>query len=626
MVFLPEAEAQRKRNGKRAKKPALMGPERMVLGEDKSALLRLKNARAPVEFYANVGTIGPVKTNPKGEVEVSYQPPTGRFPQVAIVVAASADHAVLEWVAIPLHGQPSIRIESIRRADVVAHVGDKNFGPVRTNAKGRASLQVVVPPGMQTVPLTTTNRLGAVSKSETALNAPPFSRMLAICPQGDADDVLFVATDEHSSPLAAVDLKIDSSVALGKVRKLREGVFAARIPMAGATESQAFKLSASLGENPKFKTSCSGERPGNLPLAMHLRLSSQSYRAGSGGAIELVVQLDYESTERRRKPRLVLEPSLGSLSSLSRRSETEYVATWSIPDSFSGQKAATVSVDSEGQTKLKAESKIELQAGAPASLKLKAAPGPIVADGSSTTKITATLKDAHGNGVADSKLEAPGPNLGPFVPASEPGKYVATYTALKSYDAQSDTFAVRETSTGTQARLSVALVPIKRRFVVDLRLGYTTNLGIVQAPSGTLAAAYRVPVGEHYAFLGSHVGFYNSNSSLDADDGGELDLKVLGTPLFATAGYEHVLRLVSLFAGVGGGLVYSRTKLSSMSTGSRSVAKFSRGGGGFIGGRLPLGPGHLATQASYWTAPINHQGVSGDLLGVSFELGYGFDL
>lgn len=617
-------EAKRKRDKEAV--PKLQAPKLMVLGKDKSAVIRLNNSSTAVEFHVNVGRIVSTEIK-KGGAEAVYEPPAGRFPQVAIIVAASTDRSVVEWTAIPLHGQPKIRIQSIRRADVVANVGEASFGPVRTDARGNASLQVVVPPGLQEVPLTTTDRLGTVSKSSAALNAPAFNRVLALCPHGDADDVLFFATDVSAAPLTQAQIGIKSKVSLGDVRSLRAGVYAAKIPMAGAAESQAFELAATLQGSPKFSSSCTGQRPGSLPAAMNLRLSGESYTAGAGKPLEVVIELDYEDEHRRRKPQLVLDPSFGSLSSLVRRSETEFVAEWEIPDGFEGLRSATLRARSEGQAQLDRETKIELRAGVAASLKLRAKQESLPADGSSTTQVIATLKDAYGNAVVGTTLEGQASSaLSLFAPSTEPGRYVATYTAQRSYEAQSESLLVREASSGIEGSLVLGLVPIKKRIVVDLRFGYTTNLGIIKAPSGTIAASYRIPLGEHYGLVGANAGMYRSKSSEATDDGGELDLSVLGTPLFATVGYERVLRSISAFVGAGGGAVYSRTRLSSMSTGSRTVTKTSPGGGAFIGSRLPLGPGHLVAQASYWIASINHQGVSGNLLGIAVDLGYGFDL
>jgi hypothetical protein len=145
----------------------------------------------------------------------------------------------------------------------------------------------------------------------------------------------------------------------------------------------------------------------------------------------------------------------------------------------------------------------------------------------------------------------------------------------------------------------VGLVPIKKSIVADLRFGYTTNLGIIKAPSGSLALAYRISIGDNYALVGANATLYRSKSTESADDGSELELSVLGAPIVATLGYELVLRHFSAFVG---------------------------GGGGFLGTRLPLGPGHMVAQASYWMAKINHEGVSGNLLGLAVDLGYGFDL
>ncbi len=617
-------EAQKKPRGKSA--PKLQAPQELVLGVEKSAVILLKNAAPGVSFYANVGRIVSTTETKKG-LEAVYEPPTSAFPQIAIIAAISSDHSLLEWVALPLHGRPKIKIQSIPRANVVAIVGGNTFGPVLTNGTGNAQLEVVVPPGLQEVALTTTDRLGAVSKSSTALNAPDFGRVLALCPQGDSDNVLIFATTATGAPLNGAKIKLKSEVSFGETTMLRPGVYAAHIPTGSDPDAQAFVVEASLPENPTFQSKCEGKRPGTLPSAMRVRLSETSYTAGSGGSVQLTVELDYDEEQRKRKPILDVKPTLGTVSSLVRQSDTKFVGTWTLPDGFEGLEEATVTVSSQDQAKLNTKGALELKAGPSSTLSLRATARSLRADGASKTKIIATLKDSYGNGVARTPPMGEGaPTLGAFTPTKEAGRYVAVYQAPRSYSAKRVSLTVREPTAGLASNLSIALVPSKKRIVTDLRLGYTTNNGIVKAPIGSLAVALRIPLGRHYGAIGTHAGLFRSSSTEATDEGSSLGLEVVGAPVMATLAYERVLRHFTLYGGAGGGVVYSRTKLNSMNTGSRTVVKFVPGGGGFVGARLPLGPGHLVSQVSYWTAPIDDEGVRGDLMGLALEAGYGFDL
>jgi hypothetical protein len=619
------SEAKKARRSKKDA-PKLVAPQSLTLGVDKSVTIRLKNAAQGVQFYTNVGQI--VSTSDaKQSLEATYEPPTGAYPRVAIIVAASADHSLLTWTTLPLHGRPKIRIQSIRRADVVASVGKSTFGPVRTNAKGHARLEVVVPPGLQKVALTTTDRLGTVSKSSTALNAPDFGRVLVVCPQGDADNVLLFATNASGRPLQAASFELKSNVTLGTPVKLGPGMYSAEIPTGSAIDSQALSVTASLKDSPKFESSCTGLRPGTLPTAMRVRLAESSYTAGSGKAIQLTVELDYEDEQRRRKPILEFEPEIGSVSSLRRQTATEFVATWQIPDGFEGLSRASVAVKSKGQAKLTATAKVDLKAGSLTTFKLRSTRKVVAADGASTTRVIATLQDSYGNGVVGTPPTAMSSgSLGTFRSSEAPGTYVAVYQSPRSYSAKNVSLLVREPVTGMESTLSIGLIPAKRRLVADIRLGYTSNNGIVKSPSGSLALGWRIPIGKHYGVIGGHGGVFRSSSTEATDDGSTLDLEVFGAPMMGTLAYERVLRHLTVYAGVGGGVVYSRTKLDSMNTGTRTVVKLAPGGGALFGARVPLGPGHLVSQLSYWTAPIDSEGVEGDLLGLAFEAGYGFDL
>ena len=619
------AEAQNRGKSKTA--PKLVVPESLTLGVDKSATFRLKNAVPGVRFSTNVGKIVATQEAKGGSVEATYEPPESAFPQVAIVVATSSDHSLLRWAVLPLLGRPNIRIKSIRRADVVASVGKSTFGPVRTDSSGNARLQVVVPPGLQQVDLTTTDRLGTVSKSTTPLNAPDFGRILAVCPNGDADHVLLFATNASGRPLRTANFELKSDPTLGDPVKIRDGVYSAEIPVGSATDSQELSVSASLKDSPKFVSKCVGKRPGTLPSAMRVQVAESAYTAGSGKSIELTVEVDYEDDKPRRRPILEFVPDIGSVSPPRWQGAGLLVATWDIPDGFEGLARASVAVKSKGQAKLTTKAEVDLKAGPLSTFKLHSTRRVIEADGSSKTNVIATLKDSFGNGVVGTPPKsASGATLGVFRASEKPGTYVAVYQSTRSYSAKDVSILVREPVTGMESKLSIGLIPAKRRIVADIRLGYTTNNGIVKAPSGSFALAWRIPLGKHFGVVGGESGVFRSSSTEATDDGSTLDLQVLGAPMMGTLAYERVLRHLTLYAGLGGGAVYSRTRLSSMNTGRRTVVKFAPGGGAFFGSRLPIGPGHLVSQFSYWTAPIDSKGVKGDLLGLAFSAGYGFDL
>ncbi len=618
------AEAKKKARGK--SEPKLIAPASLTLGVDTSATIRLQNSALDLSFYTNIGQIVSTKETKKG-MEAVFEPPESGFPQVAIIVAASSNHSLLTWTVLPLHGRPKIRIQSIRSANVVANVGKRSFGPVKTNAKGHAKLQVIVPPGLQRVSLTTTDRLGTVSKSSTPLNAPDFGRILAVCPDGDADNVLLFATNASGRPLQNASFKVESNVALASPVMIRPGMYRAVIPIGSAMDSQALSVKASLKDSPKFSSSCEGKRPGALPSAMRLKLAESSFTAGSGKSIQMIVELDYEEEQRRRRPVLEFEPDIGTVSSLRRQDDAGFVATWTIPDGFDGLQQASVAVTSKGQAKLTANGQVVLKAGPLSTFKLRASRDVIAADGVSKTNVIATLKDSFGNGVVGTPPAGNSAgSLGAFSASEEPGTYVAVYQSSRSYSAKSVSLRVREPVTGMESRLSIGLIPTMRRIVADLRVGYTTNNGIVKAPLGSVALALRIPIGKHFGVVGGHVGFFRSTSTEETNDGSTLDVAVFGAPLMGTIAYERVLRHLTLYGGLGAGVVYSGTKLSSMNTGERTVVKFAPGGGALVGSRVPIGPGHLLAQLSYWTAPIDEQGVRGDLLGLAVEAGYGFDL
>ena len=74
----------------------LEGPERLVLGQDESAVVRYRaNDGETIQLSVNVGSLSEPTANGRGEFEAIYTPPQTKFPQVAIVAAINEAESFL---------------------------------------------------------------------------------------------------------------------------------------------------------------------------------------------------------------------------------------------------------------------------------------------------------------------------------------------------------------------------------------------------------------------------------------------------------------------------------------------------------------------------------------------------
>ncbi len=420
----------------------LRGPDSMVLGLDKKAELSVRSQEEGLRFYTNVGSVSPAQTR-DGQVRVVYRPPATRFPQVAIVVVASPDRSLVAWRILKLAAQPTIDIESIKHADVVAHVGGRSFGPVRTDTEGNARLPIIAPPGLHEVELSTTDRLGRVSTSRMKLGAPNFPKFLTLCPEGEARNMLLFVSDPVGQPAQSAEFEFSTQGRVGVVKSVVPGLWAVGLEK-DSVDSNLLISSAVVGD-PLSRSECSW------------------------------------------KPSSPITPSLAHVSSLAK-------------------------------------------------------------------------------GKAD-------------LPHAADLRWAA------------------------------------------VSLGYSTNLGIVRAPSVKAQLGWRTPYWERSLVVGASVGFYRSENT----DSTQVSLQLRAIPVVATIHYEQGGRAATIFGGVGAGVVYSIFKISSVQSGVREIRIARPVGGGFLGGRYPLGPGYLQLQGGYWLAPIDEPEVSGNLYGLALDLGYGVD-
>lgn len=168
----------------------------------------------PLRVAVNVGAFGPVQRVGPGRHETTYRPPA-RFPQVALVALwrETGPDAPVEFVRILVHARTTLPVASDPGAQVTVRVGSADFGPVQTDAAGRAQVPVVVPPGVREAAVTATVHQGVSSRKTQPLEVPPYNRLtLAVVPHAVVADGrsfarVHVFYDAPSGAAPTVDLR-----------------------------------------------------------------------------------------------------------------------------------------------------------------------------------------------------------------------------------------------------------------------------------------------------------------------------------------------------------------------------------------------------------------------------------
>jgi hypothetical protein len=603
----------------------LTGPAQMILGVDATAEISAVDPDGkPVQMFVNVGGLSDVRSV-DGRVRATYTPPATRFPQVAVVAAVSEDGLVVDWLAIPLHARPKFTIASERNTEVVVRVEEAEFGPIKTDRKGGARLEIEVPPGVTDVVVVARDKLGNEKATTHSLGVPEFDRMTVVCPRG-GDQLLIFAVDATGQPdgnarfdLAASPGALEPAVMEAPGRY--SAVFVVGDEVAAAEESD---LSVTLRGSASSST-CRAPIPRELPTGVSVAFEPASFVAGSGVPVAVTIDVAYPG---RRLPRLVapsVEVDLGTISELEMVSHEQFRATWTVSDEFGGKTAATLRVRTTVASALDGRSTIALRAGAVARLEVNADREGLRADGHATAQVRVAGIDEFGNPVQAMQLSTrAGGRVGAFV--SDGDTLVATYTAPVRYERDVDRISVVDSSSGVEASLSVELHPIARRFMASVRLGYLTNLGMVSSAVAAADVALRLPFSSRQLSAGVETGYYASTNVQPRDDGAEdVEVAVRAVPLLARIIYDIELESVAVYGGVGAGVLFAWRRIESASTGMRATSGPRPTATAIVGVRVELGPGLAIVEGAYWYSPISDDALEGNIGGLRLTGGYGLD-
>src|SRR5262249_36386208 len=140
----------------------------------------------------------------------TYRPPSQQGPQVALFHAtvkrgASSSGA---WLALPVHGAYSLRVEAPPRSRVQVSMGAASYGPVVAAASGGAVVPGRLPPGATSAQVPTLERSRKSRTQTVPLPEPRFPRvqLVAMEPpiQGQPVRLQGFVVDESGNPAVAL--------------------------------------------------------------------------------------------------------------------------------------------------------------------------------------------------------------------------------------------------------------------------------------------------------------------------------------------------------------------------------------------------------------------------------------
>jgi hypothetical protein len=222
-------------------------PSLMRRGSDERAMLRVEAAETPV-VTASIGKIHRLRPAGNGIWEAQYVPPDDGIPQVALLTVVAGGEVA--WKAIPLWAEGDAVVKTRPRGRISVNIGGRTFGPVVADARGRAVVPVVVPPGVYEalhgkrriplhVPASRTIHVAIGKAAPTADRAQTVS-------------IYVIAVNAQGTPRSGAALKMRSTRGeLSPVRERAPGLYETSLSLAPGAPGKV-RVSASLVDAPAF--------------------------------------------------------------------------------------------------------------------------------------------------------------------------------------------------------------------------------------------------------------------------------------------------------------------------------------------------------------------------------------
>ncbi|HYX90708.1 MAG TPA: Ig-like domain-containing protein, partial [Myxococcaceae bacterium] len=513
-----------------------------------------------VRLGASVGRIAEVRRLSENRFAATWFAPEEAYPQIAIfsVTGRRGSGWVHGWTRLPLWGLGDAEVRATPRSEITVTIGNRRYGPVRTNERGFAKVPVEVAPG---------DAEAYHGNTAIPLHVPTGVRVHVAAPldavPADAETVLPVrayVVSAKGAPLPSPRLSLE--VDRGRVEDVRDvgpGVVEAqwRIPPGPVGP---IRLKAQPSDSGARGTALTLQAVPGVPTRIELSADVDRVRAGAEP-----VTITARVFDRRGMPfaaPLSLEANLCAPALTP--GKDAWTASCAVPAHFRGARSLEVVATAAGANgPVRSNLAVPLLPGAAERVRIEPAVPAIEADGISTIPIRVAVEDRFGNPVPGSPVVlAAGPDSGalePLAPIAQDGELVTRFRAPRSrYDSQT-TIQVR--SGALVGERTLAVRGHRARVAVTASAWFLSNLNDVNAPRGTAELELVTPA------FGGELAFAAEGGWFDAPvtgrRGGGPGLR--GGTSFATAlgsvSWRRDLRWGYAFAGAGGGAAYVTQRL-----------------------------------------------------------------
>ena len=528
--------------------------EKIELWRDERASLSIE-ADVPLEavrLTASVGRIEGVRRVSEKRFTAAWVAPQEAYPQVAILtVSGRAGSRWLHgWTRLPLWGLADAEVRATPNAEITVKIGTREFGPVRTNARGLARVPVEVAPG---------DSKAYHGATVIPLHVPTGPRVHLVAPveaaPGDAENVVPVrayVVSADGTPLRSPGLALEAD--RGTVEQLREvapGVVAAtwRIPPGPPA---AVNVKARLSEE--------GARPAALTLqvlpgaAARVALSADVDHVPAGGATVLLAARAHDRQGQPLALPITFEANLCTPDP--RQTGEGWRATCVVPARFGGARHLEVAASAPGiDAPVRATLRLPLRWGDPERVRIEPVATAVPADGSTAVPIRVVVEDRFGNAIPGAPIAlASGPEAGklePLVPGPTDGEFVTRFhPPLSRYDSLA-TIKLQSGTVSGERQLAVQ----GHRPLLSVTPGawFLSNFRDVNVPLATAELELARPALEGEVAFAAEGGWFNAPVDATPSPGARVRGGTSFFTALGTVSYRRDLPFGYAFVGAGGG-------------------------------------------------------------------------
>ncbi len=354
----------------------------------------------------NVGKVERLRTIRPGQVEGVFVPEGIKTPMCAIlaVFQGQGEDHVVAWRTIRLVGKPRIPVRTEPGSMAWVDVGKKRFGPVEVGQSGQVHIPVEVPPGVDSVLVTSRDAAGNATRYRVNLSIPPFPRaLLHIDREAYRVDetsplvvtLLLVKRDGSPSPLVQTTMSA-SGGHLGGLVEVGPGTFRSLYTPPQEPGHHEIKVTVPLEDGTEQVYAAAVDVKVGIPARVDLSVNPPSMRADDPPA-----QVSLKVYDKAGNPTSGISPraevDFGTVGTFRAIGPGEYVAPYRAQQTLDAALK-----DPSGMVRAQIRAWVDRKAGDGPAVELALSPRSLVVDGGGApVRVDVTALDRWGAPVRD---------------------------------------------------------------------------------------------------------------------------------------------------------------------------------------------------------------------------------